>query len=367
MVDKRTRVEVTLGKKKIPRRGDLPAQKKGVLPKGKNRDELERRVRRATPGINFYDLGQKWNGSAWIDIPFSITPDITGIGTSFVQMEPFTPGNWETLRALIFTADPSTWKTAYRKLEYEPAEKYGVDLINHADLPEEQIFAIARNGSRFDSALQVVADTKWTTSGLVPAVALADTVIRSQGAFARLHADYGSFDVKVTNGPTYASPEVAFTWSASAHVFLMPWIANIYGSSNDGVDTDGYLFSAWKPLKRSLWLDAQFDGPETYPALSLQVGPTYSPSFTAAVLAEAKSGGRAVEFDGANYNEVLPSTFPPSVDATLIIDQNIIVAPAPQYVAGCFMGAVEQGGQMFYFWANATFGSSFENTRSLPL
>ncbi len=343
--------------------------KKDVGSRRRNVQALPRRLRQQDGLINFYDLGQKWNGSAWVDIPFSVTPTINGIGSGFVDVEPFTLANWDTLRTLIFLEDPSTWKTAYRKLEYEPAEKYGLDMVTSPDEPGEVIYPVARDGSRLDSALNLVAGTKWEAGGLNPGVPVVDAIFKSIGAFSLLQEDeVASHEVKVTNGPTYASPSVSFNiLSAESHVFLMPWIANSYGISFDGVNNDSYLFRAFKPLPRSIWLDALYEGPEPYPVFSLQIGPTYTPAFTAQVLADAKVGGRALEFDGVTFTEISPTLFPLSPDATILIDQNVGLAPVVQNQPGSLLGAIEQSGQMFYFWAESTFSTSFENTRALPL
>lgn len=35
------------------------------------------------------------------------------------------------LKNRIFEIDPSNWKTSYRKLEYEAAERYGLDVVDY--------------------------------------------------------------------------------------------------------------------------------------------------------------------------------------------------------------------------------------------
>lgn len=313
-------------------------------------------------GINFYDLGQVWNATYedWFDINFSVAPVPHNSG-SVLTFDEFLEADWTALTDLIFTADPSTWKTYYRKLEYTAAERYGLDI---RDRDTSALYPVARAGSRYNADGMTFGTTKWQTKGLVFDTPPTNFKIEALGAFVRFTNNTSDF--KITNSPSYASPEVSFTLGKSADVFLVPQIQNLYVIGSDaGFVNYELMQGAWRPLSRGTFLDLYDSAWAGYTFGLESILATPADSTPRSVLnAYSLVDARQFHVDATTITEVTPSwpTYVPS-QTNLTLDaaqSNAVVggnigtsAKQAHWYEGSFVGAIKQNGQMYYFWAKA--------------
>ena len=313
--------------------------------------------------ITFWDLGQVKVSDHYEDIPFSY-PQVDGDGSSSrVDMEN-TPAHFDDLRDLLLTPPIGTWDTYYKKLGFEDAERYAVDVI---DLDTSIVYPVARNGSRYDIQGNLVAGTKWESGGLKLDNPIANFQIQSFGAFGQF--SNVTTDFRITNGPTYGSTEVAFTeLKKDAKIYLTPKLTSIYAlSTGSGGSNQDILFVDIKALQRSWWLDT-VDATWGYPLLSyvpgvMDLDPTNKTGLTAHLAAMSQY-----------YNFVDPADpalgdsddFPQYTSFAEITIENPTTDTGPfrtrQYAIydeGALAGVIKQNGQTYYFWAKSgSFGDT---------
>lgn len=342
------------------KRGDSSGPKtQGTIKRTLRANELV--GRKAGVAINFYDMGQILDGGDWVDIPFSIPNTITVTGTDVADRS-LDFSEWEELEDYLFTADPADWKTTYRKLSYESAERYGLDILDNAN---SVWYPVARNGSRYsqDGSGLLVSGTKWTDKGLVVPAPLSDVHFVSFGAFTFFTSE--TFLCRVTNTPSYAGTEVPFTLAKKANVFLVPDIRSLWS----WVDGSEVIFQRDRQaLQRSFWLDT-VDSLHVYPLLSYRDDGTGWDNTTKGLLYDIIRGnGVAYSGVGTAPTPYAESSYPlggTGTDIELMVSGNglsnweVVSLIRPE---GTFLGAVEQNGQMFYFWNkdNLSGGSAVE-------
>lgn len=113
-------------------------EKRGPILPGTRPEYLPRR--NTGVYLNFWDLGQVWNGSDWEDLDFVATPTITegtGIDPPYMDtVASLDSSNWDDYKDKLFEVPLEDWGTTYRKLTYEDAYRYGIDVYlgNPADV-----------------------------------------------------------------------------------------------------------------------------------------------------------------------------------------------------------------------------------------
>lgn len=330
-----------------------PARRKGVVRARSAGDELGRRRLKKGGYLNFYDFGQILVTGNWEDLDYS---------------EPLvfnTPGDWSSgvanpiadysiLRDKILEVPANQWKTRYRKLSFEAAERYGLDGVS-ASLSE--YYPVARNGSRLvfaDPTNPIVAGTKWEAGGLKLETIPEDLLFKSYRAFEDFAVGSGRA-VKVTETPNYADPEVVgFELAQNADIFLVPKSVVHLGISQDGSNADN-LLPPYKHFRRSIWLDSEYET-SNYPGLSFDTNAIKSADALAILAAEkAEPGTLALNSnDGSvSFTFIDPDLFPQYSPGFLLFYTGLLglSAPAAYTHEGDLIGAVQQGGNTYYVWA----------------
>lgn len=296
--------------------------------------------------VKFVDLGQRKAGDVYEDLPFEHTQTVDGSADPITQSEMLL-ADWDVMRDLIFERDPDTWVTEYKMLGYEEAERYGLDV---KDLSGDTArYPVARDGSRLDLDLNVVAGTVWEAGGLKLPANLAQFGLESFGAFT-WWGNYSPF--KITATPSYAAPAVEdFQLQKGDIVFLTPNLNRLDAESQDADPTvRDHLVGPYRHLQREFWLERNWDG-TGYPALSIDLDTAFGPTDVATLKVHIRHNARAFEWDDVNseWDETVdPADFPQYADSgTVIFD-----GAWPLLKAGTFVGAVRRGSQMRYFWCD---------------
>lgn len=369
-------IKIDIGiRRKHPRvRRPGPGDKRGPIDFEDGPEHLKRRNRGAF--LNFWDMGQVWDGSAWVDITYSVSPQITSVSPFNVFVNSFQSvlANWETLRDLLLAPATSTWDTLYKKLSYEEAERYAVDFF---DSNTSTFYPAARNGSRYDFNGNVVADTKWKAKGLQVGHDVEFFYVLAPAAFISFNNVPDDF--KVTTGPTYGSTEVdPFVLSKKADIFLAPRVNSFQGVSERSTSTQEVQLLAgdFGAMKRSFWLNKN-DSVHGFPLLSYfpgVLGPTISAGDKTALIAHVTGGGarefrqefQAVPTVLFPFSEGSPGSFPGFAPFDRGNRVYINAGPgglpptaitgSPQVVLqeGTFAGAIRQGRVFYYFWSRVS-------------
>ncbi len=314
-------------------------------------------ARRKTGGsINFYDLGQVPNGSGgWKDIEWNFA-ETFGADPPSDGIDAFTDlSDWETLTDLILAVDPSDWKTSYRKLGYEDAEKYGLDLV---DDDTSTVYPAARNSSRLDLGGNPITDSVWTAQGLKLPAAVSNFHFESYGAFL-WWGQSNSFGIpfKITSSPDYSASSVAFpNLAGNLDVFLVPNVL-ICGATTDN---SGYplemLFSGYRIMSRDFWLSRIYT-PSGYPLLSYDPAGSLGSGDVSDLAGDLQTGARSFEVTGAgssDYSETDPAGFPSLSGGSIGLGLDVTGAPfnIVRIDQGVFLGAIFKGGSRYYFWSD---------------
>lgn len=319
-------------KKRKLRRGPIINKKKS--------DYLSRR--RVGSAINFYDLGQISDGAGgWLDLTF---PPLIPYDTPPKILDALTVANWDVLKDAIFAVPSGQWSTKFRKLTYEDAERYGLDLY---DVDADKSYPVGRNDSRIDLfTFAPIADTTWTNLGLeMPADANWQAL--SFGSFLSLAKDpavLGAAPFKVTTDPSYAADAVSFDMKLTpgTDVFLVPNILEHNGIGSDGGVNYEYFQAGYRTLQRSFWLPRN-DPATNYPLLSLS---DVTGSNTTDLVSQLKPDADLwLSSDAeASYIQQPDASSYPNQPGVLSID-------ASATAAGIFIGAIRRGGTLYYIWA----------------
>lgn len=197
-----------------------PPQKWPVEPS----DRSKLLIRRKAGFIEFYDLGQINIGTAespiWITHPWTFPATLSVSGTTLTDVSEMTTAQFHSsfITDEILAVPREDWSTTFRKLEYEDAESYGLDLVleNVADSFDQIRRCVAREGSRYE---------QFDFGGAWPATTVSATTSQawvSQG-----------FKKHPTHYLHYAQNSLAFR----------PWLRNFPDASNSNITTT-FNFSA---------------------------------------------------------------------------------------------------------------------------
>jgi hypothetical protein len=216
--------------------------------------------------LNFYDLGQLADGS---DIPFILVPDLQQSTSSFdsVVQDLWGFSNWADLSAVVYAEDMEDWATAYKKLGYEEAETYGLDIYLGSNLSVEtaKYHPVARPGSRnwMRDQSTPVSNTNWTEDGLKVPKGANNLAIASGLAFVNTHTGFGWNSVKwtLTNDPFDTWVDLNLTQDADVFLFPMP-VFEVAFTSPDIAATRYILNALFTTMPREFYLgrDIVFDG-----------------------------------------------------------------------------------------------------------
>lgn len=340
--------------------------------------------------INFWDLGQRKNGSSWEDLDFAFQNINTSTG-SFRQNPP-TLADWNVMISEIFEIPVNQWKTEYRQMSYENAERLGIELVDPAlfDLSTsfpDKIFSAARAGSRFkldptDPAI-VVDGAKWTPSGFELAATdfsegVGSFAFQDGGAFLGFGA--GRSYQKITSVNDYSAAEVSFSLAVGlpVNVYLIPRLASQAIISVDGSSiTQSEMVGPVRPYSREIWFELEPDAvgsgtPVGYPVLAFSGSSQlyFGTAKTLTVYNHIASHPLTRTFTNV-LGTVVESSFvgTPRLFAGEIFGFGLgVMQPTIDLYPpeGLLMGVIEQSGTFYYFWANGSVpGQSVANSNAL--
>lgn len=156
-------------------------KKKAPISAGREAEYLPRRAQKGF--INFFDLGQETDGhGGWLDFGFNtpihkeVISTYDGVDTSG-QLYFWSPqSSWKAMTDVINAIPRDTWKTHFRKVEYDNAHRFGIDIVDEyldgfGEHEVDKIYPVAKDGTRRytnfqDRTSHIVAGTKWTPKGL---------------------------------------------------------------------------------------------------------------------------------------------------------------------------------------------------------
>jgi hypothetical protein len=172
---------LTVPKKPHGGRGGAARKKKAPISADRRAEYLPRRAQKGF--INFFDLGQETDGEGgWLDFGFNapiheeVITAYDGVDTSDTRYFWSPQANWKAMTDTINAIDRATWKTHFRKVEYDNAERFGIDIVNEyldgfGTHEVDGVYPAAKNGTRrytnfMDRTSHGIAGTKWTPQGL---------------------------------------------------------------------------------------------------------------------------------------------------------------------------------------------------------
>lgn len=198
----------------------LPQEQGSAMPHSRRPDD-EYIPQRPKSGINFYDMGQIFNGTDYdeVDSETSVTFDsMTGPVAIPVTAD------FDSRDAILFAIPTGTWTSKFRKITKGTLSgKYLIDAAFGA----------------FSDVLDSLS--QWTTKGLVVSQADLDTGLFIGSDPTR---DYffdpvrlldGEANRKITGTPVYTDSAVAFSPVPNMDVFLPPKFVRLFGNATTSV------------------------------------------------------------------------------------------------------------------------------------
>jgi hypothetical protein len=211
-------IEITIRRKKRK-----SAIKSGPLAPRRDADYLPRR--KGAIKINVYDIGEYWNGSAWVDNTGLIqTPSVTAgaVGFSGKVSRDVDYYDWASALSTVQSlgGSLSNWKNVFRRLDLADGGKKGIDVT----IDGTSTYALAAQGSRnFVITHTTWNGTEFTDEGLKLKRPHESIAFQNVLGFVKFNtAETG--DLKITETPDYSDPEVPFTLKKDTDFFLMPAI-----------------------------------------------------------------------------------------------------------------------------------------------
>lgn len=354
---------------------------KGVLPSRRRNKHLARRILAGTM-LTFYELGTLDNA----DLDFHVPP-VLGQSTpngNLISINDFTLTEWNQLKAKLFEVDLEDWKTRYKKLGFEEAENYGVDIyagnIAEAEDFHDKYYAIAREGSRkflIDGATTVPENPSWKESGkLELSAGFTDMLIIAGSGFCSWNSsDPSSF--KVTDSNDYDADAVPLVIKGETEVYLIPlpeWqnMANDRTPGASGEITSRAVFAGYRIISREFFLNNtelnSFEEPTPFvvpppfvingisEGLASDLGDLFKNYEDATQLVEYAETGTG----GANlFVEESPASFEIFDDNNFYgggvsggITLGIHGSYGVKFTAGALCGIVRSNGKTYYIWQN---------------
>lgn len=298
----------------------------------------------------------------------------------------------------IFNISIKNWKTNYRKLGFEDAERYAIDLLEPSfPSPEpSNVYSVGRPNSRYGNYSnfrgELISGNKWTTTGL----SLQESDFsQTPENFAFLDAGafigFGSGRPyqKVTTVRNFAADPVEnfrLNLGQPINVYLMPrlmaqTITNL-GAEFDPSGLNSVMVGPYRPLSRQFWVNFNWDPPipnqnvpffssffesgvadiRASPAKAAQiVNHIQSHPLTRSFTYSTETGGTFTTGFTGNHHFFYSEASAQNAFSGLIVDN--AVSNPPNLPIGLLAGVIEQAGVFYYFWINgeAPFGSPNDN------
>lgn len=358
---------------------------RGPLRKKPDQQFLPRRKR--SQFVTFYDLGQILDGSDWVDIDwyednftFAAGPGPANSAGAHARMEIITLAAWQTLVDKIYEIDEADWKDNYRKLGYEDAELYGLDLWDGGS----HFYGVGRDGSRpWIVGPGLIDSGKWKTAGLDINSANRNQIqLLSNGAFCGVDLRVGAIS-KITRELNYAATAVdkaTFELDTKAEVYLFPVPCTLYSTSSSGIIAPFSSYAEttnWQPLKRAFWLELHLtDSHLIYPDLAVahNFGSVVIDTATKAAFLDHIATQPGARFISASRPLASPSTttyatgaatgtlpsFGPANRTIRTLLNSIFTGTSIQINGswtrtGSLVCVIKQGGETFYIWRTFDF------------
>lgn len=368
-------VDISIRRKKRK----LPASETGKAPIHVQPRAEHFPQRRSQNFINFYDLGQINTGTTdspvWEDLDFQDVRTLTISGTPLhpTGTMAFGLSGWANLKDKIFEVGIDDWKTKYRPLDYENAEKYYVDLYTGDGSFTDnstKFYSAARANSRANAILGTADGRGWVEKGLKLEASPNRFFIYATSLFPGIPET----NTKVTNTPNYSDPSVTLDVGKKADIYLVPWPVfhqGSDGSTSSGPSHTGFLNLFFEIISRSLFLDAAdltawyhsyVDA--SHPVASPFAGADYEAvehvaGELAAVFNSAESYSRSrpnARYYRTGLGFVDPTTFPVLSHWALQYGSysiNNFTSATVKLEAGSLLAIIRKPGQDYYVWSSA--------------
>lgn len=344
-------------------------QKKVSLKFARQTPEIFRR--KSAGLINFWDLGQFWNGTDWQEHAYSYTPSFSTDEDVNEVTARLPAATALTFHSFIFSTPTSQWDSHFKKIEFEEAEKYGL-LFVAGTLGSDKIYNVARvdRGIERDFSKPNIGrrmtETNWTPEGFIKPTDSIKFIVGSAYHWALTNTGdgYPWSKIKITKELSFNSPQVAnetFKLTGNADIFLMPQITKAVGvetySGFPSDYTDSFV-GKYQFQSRARLLNKVISGYDDLTwlntlALAQSSDAQVAGSDKTDYLDYFRSLGVTV-FSGSLGGEVSASGWPyhPPANAVTSLNGTSHVLQATNAAYGSFLGAIRQSSTWYFFWRN---------------
>lgn len=335
--------------KKREKIGNAPVKRGGIIDPFSRDEFLPRRLKTST-GIIFYDLGQL-AGDAYIDNPYTITPDVVynSFGSNLNVGAVPVLSDYRA-REAVFIDNLETLEDDYRKLQTNDADPLGIGILGAG---------VSVNSS----------NPNWKNSGLV----LSDEEL-SNANFGIGSPVYnysfrlrGDFVYPITSEPDFDAARVEFTPGKNDIYFLLPEIRFVYALNSQGSNPEHlqYLNYFYRALPRTPAVDPSNPFYGTVLAGSKQwfsgnSESAYNNARNSALVARALPNARLFEAVGsadsyawtpgnspADFDNPAYSSLYPVYPSGNFAHSNFIQLGAPEKI---LLAIIKQGENYFFVW-----------------
>jgi len=307
--------------------------------------------------INFWDLGQITDGAGgWMDIDFESVPiPVPG----YMQYEEIPTAAVLSLNDVWLSVPIDDWETTFRSLEYEPAERYGLDLY----VSPSEIYPVGRNDSRYVTTTRhLIHETTWEQNGLKVPGELSSVFFLSYCAFNLwfIGQSNSTFRFKWTSVPDFSGLDVGEQHiNKAAKVFLTPRLMDVTFNAT-GLSTLDIMAGNYRAYQRGLWLDKNYNTT----SIGLLTDPLAETSLlelsdTDKVAITEDYRPHSVEVDSVSGFHGDASAWPivnSSITAHFGSNSAILPSPSALYRPGQLIAVVKQSGTTYYIWCRNSDG-----------
>jgi hypothetical protein len=350
---------------------------KGIINEAIQDDYIPRRLQKDIY-LNFWDLGQftEDDGETWSEFDWTVTKSLILDGSNYAQdLEALNLTDWTLMTDQMLSLGIENWKDIFRKLDYETAERYGVDIYlgkitgfgGTQGLDISKYFPVGRDGSRNNVAHlfegDTISDSKWEEKGLKveDKQTTQEFNLFTSNGFVNLMQSTSTNYYKVTEEPSFSSDGVEFLIDSSVDFYLVPMFvieeATATRSGNNLI-----LNYIYAPLSRNFfitgngWNPVEWDySPFTKINISY-VGTSSSRSDELLNFMKGRSEARAYQ---EPTGTVSPSTFPLGgeeiqIDLSGIVAFDAFTSSYADVVEGSLVAVAKKKNKWYYFWSNVT-------------
>lgn len=342
------RLEITVnnkaGKRKYRKVGPRPLIEKGDSP-----DVLSRRK---GGFINFWDMGQLRDGSAYNDIFYAANNAPQNAGGDVQSAAAMTVADFNARDAPILAIPRGQWKSKFRK-------------VTKGDLSAKYVIAAAC--SSFNGLLDSLS--QWTSSGLkVDQADLNDGLTIGGNAILARNPFFcegftlkdGQPNIKITATDNYSDASVAFSPSRTMDVFFLPRFVFMRGTVINATFGDKWHYGDINltfPRRFIINSNDLFeDGGAADPSPPAVTDALSSDFFTALANWRTFVSGREYHYTYPIAWASEPGSFPPAANPSrkggIGISLLPIEFPDPHLPNGSLLAVVQKDGSFFYFWTD---------------